>query len=408
MTNPPGPQDDWAAWDDATRPRARDVLPPIPRSVYTGEPITALPPVPLAVPPRPRAPGTAGTPTRPPGRWSRVRTLLTPKWRRRIAYGAMVAAVIGLVLAALGLHRLGDIGSAISPQGTFTTQTGYMTGTSRVNLLIMGYGGVGHDGAYLTDSMMVISVVPDSGSTTMISVPRDLWVQIPPNSGNYAKINTAYEDGLANGYGGTAAGRVAGGEEAAAKVSEVLGMTVPDWLTIDFSGFRQLVNSLGGVDLNVPVAFTAQYPANDNPSINPNWITIHFSTGLQHMDGERAIEYARARYVTDPPSQGTDFARSVRQQQLIKAMLSRVRQVSAWPGLNGAADALEKTIYTNLSLLDLLLFAQRMDATHANRIGLTNQNVLVDAQSSDGQAILLPANGDWGAIQRYVQQNLKP
>ncbi len=251
-----------------------------------------------------------------------------------------------MILAVLGLHRLGDVGAAISTQGTYTTQTGYMSGTNRVNVLIMGYGGAGHDGAYLTDSMLVMSIIPDTGSTTEISVPRDLWVQIPPNSGNYSKINAAYQDGLNNGYNGEAAGRVAGGDEAAAKVSAVIGMTVPYWVTVDFNGFRQLVDALGGIDVNVPIAFTAQYPANDDPSINPNWITIHFNTGWQHMNGERAIEYARARYVTDPVSQASDFARSARQQLLIRAILSRARQISAWPGLNGAADAMEKTIYS--------------------------------------------------------------
>jgi LCP family protein required for cell wall assembly len=330
------------------------------------------------------------------------------KVRRRAAYGALVLAVILMVLAALVIHRLNDIGNAISTQGAFTTQTGYMRGSNRVNLLVMGYGGTGHDGAYLTDSMMVISVIPDTGSTTEISIPRDLWVQVPPNSGNYAKINTAYQDGLYHGNGQQAAGRVAGGEEAAEKVSEVLGITVPYWLTIDFSGFRDLVDALGGVDVDVPVAFTAQYPANDDPNVNPNWITIHFNTGWQHMNGERAIEYARARYVTDPVSEASDFARSARQQLLIRAILSRARHPSAWSGLNAAASALEKTVYTNLSLLDLLLFAQRMDTTHAAHVGLSVSNVLAYGQSSGGQSILLPVNGDWTAIQQYVQQNMRP
>jgi LCP family protein required for cell wall assembly len=329
------------------------------------------------------------------------------KVRRRVAYGVLVLAVILMVLAALMIHRLNDIGNAISTQGAFTTQTGYMRGSNRVNLLVMGYGGTGHDGAYLTDSMMVISVIPDTGSTTEISIPRDLWVQVPPNSGNYAKINTAYQDGLYHGNGQQAAGRVAGGEEAAEKVSEVLGITVPYWLTINFSGFRDLVDALGGVNVDVPVAFTAQYPANDDPSVNPNWITIHFNTGWQHMNGERAIEYARARYVTDPVSEASDFARSARQQLLIRAILSRARQPSAWSGLNAAASALEKTVYTNLSLLDLLLFAQRMDTTHAAHVGLSVSNVLVYGQSGGGQSILLPLNGDWTAIQQYVQQNLR-
>jgi LCP family protein required for cell wall assembly len=319
----------------------------------------------------------------------------------------LAGLAIVLVLGILAVHRAYDFGSAISTQAPFSTQTGYMSGVGRVNLLVMGYGGAGHDGANLTDSMMVISVVPHDGATTMISVPRDLWVQVPPGSGQYAKINTAYQDGLSNGFGGAAAGKLAAGAEAASKVSQVLGIDVSYWLTIDFSGFRQLIDSLGGVDVNVPTAFTARYPRNDDPAVDAGWKIIHFNTGPQHMNGEQAIEYARARYVLSPLSEGSDFARSARQQLLIHAILSRARQVSAWPGLTSATNALQGALYTNLSLADLALFAQKMDATHAARVGLSNQNVLVDAQTSDGQDILLPANGDWNAIQQYVASNMK-
>jgi polyisoprenyl-teichoic acid--peptidoglycan teichoic acid transferase len=253
---------------------------------------------------------------------------------------------------------------------------------------------------------MVMSLAPGDHATTLISVPRDLWVQVPPNSGQYEKINAAYEDGLDDGFGGQPAGRIAGGAEAANKVGDVLGIPVQYWLTIDFTGFRDLVDALGGVDIAVPTAFTAQYPVNDDPSINAGWKTITFATGQQHMDGERAIEYARARYVTAPASEGTDFARSTRQQLLIRAILSRVRSISAWPGLTGALDALQRSIYTNLSLADLFLFMQKLDFTSAAHVGLSNQNVLTDATSSDGQAILLPRNDDWAAIQRYVAANL--
>lgn len=305
------------------------------------------------------------------------------------------------------MHRMSDFGLAISQQAPFSTQTNFMSGSGRINLLVLGYGGVGHDGAYLTDSMILISLIPSDHATTVISVPRDLWVQVPPNSGQYAKINTAYQDGFYNGYNGLPAGQNAGGTEAAEKVGEVVGLPVNYWLTMNFDGFRSLVDSLGGVEINVPVAFTAQYPVNDDPAINANWKIIHFNTGPQHMDGEQAIEYARARYVLSPLSQGTDFARSVRQQQLISAILARARQVSAWPSLLNATNALQNAIYTNLSLTDLALFSEKLDLSHAGHVGLTNQNVLVSAQSSDGQDILLPINGDWGTIASYVNSNLK-
>ncbi len=343
----------------------------------------------------------AGRPPTPPNERRRSH------WRRILGISLLIATLLFVLLSGLALHRYSDFGQAISKQGPFTTQTNYMTGSGRINLLVLGYGGAGHDGAYLTDSIIVMSLIPGDHATTMISVPRDLWVQVPPNSGNYAKINAAYQDGFYNGYNGMPAGRDAGGAEAAAKVSDVLGMPITYWLTMDFEGFRQLVDALGGVDINVPTAFTAQYPANDDPSINPNWKIIHFNAGMQHMNGEQAIEYARARYVLTPASEGSDFARSVRQQLLIRAILSRARQPSAWPGLLNATNALQNAIYTNLSLTDLALFSQKLDFTHAAHIGLTEQNVLVGAQSSDGQDILLPINGDWNAIRQYVASNLK-
>jgi LCP family protein required for cell wall assembly len=327
-------------------------------------------------------------------------------WMRALRYALLALVLVAIVLGALVTRRLYAFGQAISPQSPLSTQTGFMSGAGRVNVVVLGYGGAGHDGAYLTDSMMVISLVPGTGATTLISVPRDLWVQVPPDSGQYAKINTAYQDGLDSGYAGMPAGKMAAGALAARKVSDVTGLDVSYWVTLDFAGFRKLVDALGGVTVNVQTAFTARYPSNDDPSIDASWKIIHFNTGSQHMDGERAIEYARARYVLDPASEGTDFARSVRQQILVRAILSRARQVNAWPGLAGATDALQGAVYTNLSLADLALLAEKMDFNHAHRVGLSNQNVLVDSQSGDGQAILLPQNDDWNAVQQYVAQQL--
>jgi LCP family protein required for cell wall assembly len=391
------------AWDLPTDPGGPGALPPLPR---TWTPPRG--PVPYGEAGAP--PGTSPLPTAVPP--VRVRPATSPPSRGRQI--ARVAVLTGLALAllttllgGLALHRAYDFGRAISPEAPFSTQTGFMSGVGRVNVVVLGYGGAGHDGAYLTDSIMVASLVPGDGATTLISVPRDLWVQVPPGSGQYAKINTAYTDGLTNGFNGLPAGRLAGGAEAAAKVSEVLGITVSYWVTIDFSGFRKLVDALGGVNITVPTAFTARYPINDDPQINAGWKIIHFNTGPQHMNGEQAIEYARARYVLTPVSEGTDFARSVRQQLLVRAILSRARSISAWPGLAAATDALQGAIYTNLSITDLALFAEKLDLSHAAHIGLSNQNVLVDSQSSDGQDILLPQNGDWTVVQQYVASHLK-
>ena len=394
MAHNSGPQQNYSPWDAPTLPPGQGLN-------------VAPPPLPLTPDTASLPPGDYPPPAPPPPRRARTTRQFGRRGRivRRVLLALLLLALLGAGLLA---HRMWDFGNAISNQGPLTTQTRYMSGDGRVNVLVLGYGGGNHPGPNLTDTMMVISLNLSDHATTMISVPRDLWVQVPPGSGDYAKLNTAYVNGLDNGFNGIAAGPVAGGAEAAQKVTEVTGLKIDYWLTINFSGFRALVDALGGVDVTVQTAFTARYPINDDPAVNAGWKVIHFDTGMQHMDGERAIEYARARYVLDPPSEGTDFARSARQQTLIRAILSRARQMSAWPGLSGATDALQQALYTNLSLADLALFSRKMDFTHGHRVGLTDQNVLVDAQSDDGQDILVPANGDWNAVRQYVASQLAP
>ena len=101
----------------------------------------------------------------------------------------------------------------------------------------------------------------------------------------------------------------------------------------------------------------------------------------------------------------TDFGRSRRQQLIMQAALSKLKQWQTWPSLYGALDALKGTLYSNLSLADLASFALKMDLNGAHRLGLTNNNVLVDS-SAGGQYILAPRNGDWNLIKLYVKQGL--
>ncbi len=331
--------------------------------------------------------------------------------RRGCLITLLVVLLVVVVLSAFTFtttQRVLAFGSAISTQSPLSSQTGYMGTSDRVNLLVMGYGGTGHDGAYLTDSMVVMSLLPSSHHTTLISVPRDLWVQIPSGSGQYHKINYVYTYGSNNG-----ANAVGGGTAAVQKVSAVTGLDVKYWLTINFQGFRDFINAIGGVDVYVPDSFNACYPKNDDASVDPSWIKIQFNKGLQHMNGATAIMYARAREPVEVCGKGTsenqaeltDFGRSARQQIIIKAALDKVKQTSTWPSLYNALTALQRAVYTNLSLADLAEFALKMDLTNAHRVGLSNQNVLVDATAPDGEYILQPASS-WQAVQDYVKQQL--
>src|SRR5215472_3232204 len=278
-------------------------------------------------------PGQPGPNLRPGRRSSRFRP------------GCLVALLLAFVIVGFVAYTAQQVlafGSAISTQPPLSTQTSYMSTTDRVNILVMGYGGGSHQGGNLTDSLVVMSLLPQNHHTTLVSVPRDLWVQIPAGSGQYRKINTAYQFSSNNGQD-----PVAGGNAAAQKVSLVTGLDVKYWLTINFLGFRDLINSIGGIDVYVPNAFNACYPKNDNASVDPNWIKVQFNKGMQHMDGETAIRYARAREPLEVCGKGTsenqaeltDFARSARQQLIIKAALAKVKQVSTWPKLFNALTA---------------------------------------------------------------------
>ncbi|HEX6482011.1 MAG TPA: LCP family protein [Ktedonobacteraceae bacterium] len=353
-------------------------------------------------------PGTygSGRPVPPPRSRGRL-----PR-RRGCLIGCLVVVLLLCVIgsfAAVTMQKVLAFGSAISTQSPLSTQTGYLGTSDRVNLLVMGYGGSGHAGAYLTDSMVVMSLLPSNAHTTLVSVPRDLWVQVPEGSGNYGKINSVYENASNNN-----ANPAAGGDAAAKKVSLITGLSVPYWLTINFAGFKDFINSIGGIDVYVPDSFNACYPKNDDASVDASWIKVQFNKGMQHMDGARAIAYARAREPLEVCGKGTsqnqaeltDFARSARQQIIIKAALTKVKSISTWPSLYNALNVLSHAVYTNLSLADLGLFATKMDLTNAHRVGLSNANVLVDTTSNDGQYILLPRNNNWQSVKDYVNKNL--
>ena len=279
-------------------------------------------------------------------------------------------------------------------------------------LLLLGYGGPGHDGAFLTDSLEVARLDPTSGAITLIGVPRDLWVQIPATGdgrgGYWGKINEAFAVGV-----GPRGDYATGGALASKAVAQVLGIPIDAWVALDFDGFRRAVDALGGVDVDVAQTFTDDhYPNNDDADIDPSYKTIHFDAGVQHLDGETALEFARSRYA---PEDGSDFGRARRQQLLIAAAARQLATPTGVARAFGVLGALEGHLHTGLSAgeaRDLAGWAQEQAAAGVRpRFGtaaLDTAALLVAATSDRGQYILLPVagQGDYGAIRAYVQQQL--
>jgi LCP family protein required for cell wall assembly len=305
--------------------------------------------------------------------------------------------VRGLAAGALLLAgTIGAIGgwSAVRLSSISTRPAAFAAGGPE-RILILGYGGGNHPGAYLSDSMVLVS--NDGGNSTAISIPRDLWVQLPPGSGRYARINEALQDGYNSG------GLDAGGNLAAQKVQDVIGLPVTGWVLENFDGFRQMVDALGGVDVDVERAFSAQYPVNDNPDVDARWKVIHFDAGWQHMDGERALEYARARYA-DVPQEASDFARSARQQRLIAAIRDKAMSPAGALHFIPLVNALASGVHSNLPMTELATFVAGFHPDQARHVTL--DSVVVDGTSADGQDILLPRNGNYALIADYVKKEL--
>lgn len=277
-------------------------------------------------------------------------------------------------------------------------------GLGRVNVLLLGYGGAGHDGPYLTDSLMVVSAQTDTNQVAMISIPRDLWVPIPTNRYGLnwtTKINGAYTIGVRDDLFPYKAqpytGPLGGGNLASEIVHRVTGLPIQDWIAVDFTGFRKMVDSVGGIDITVPQTLDDPlYPLGDTHG----YTHIHFNAGLQHMNGEQALEYARSRETT------SDFDRSRRQQLILLAVRRKVLTVGGIPKLLGLMDALQDHIRTNMNLVQLQQFAAllpHLDEPRTEKVSIDTSNFLYSSHSSDGQYVLLPYDQAYRGLHRYLQ-----
>lgn len=275
----------------------------------------------------------------------------------------------------------------------------------RVNFLLMGYGGPGHDGAYLTDSIMVVSAQTDTHQLAMVSIPRDLWIPIPTNRSGLnwtTKINGAYTIGFDDSTfpykEARFSGPLGGGNLSSEMVHRVTGLPIQYWIAVDFAGFRRVVDSVGGVDIDVPeVLDDPYYPAGETTG----YMHIHFNAGRQHMNGEQALEYARSRETT------SDFDRSRRQQLILLAVRRKVISIDGIPRLFGLMGALQDHVRTNMDLPTLRRFADvvgHLQDTHTARVSIDNTNFLYNSHSSDGQYILLPYDPAYAGLHHYLDQ----
>src|SRR5579864_4078591 len=258
-------------------------------------------------------------------------------------------------------------------------------GTDRVNILLLGIDKRDDEpiAGTRSDTMMLASIDPVSKSAALISLPRDMWVNIP---------GCTYREGCTGGQQRINVAHAVGGPEMAVQtVTAHFGVPIQHYARVDFHGFQQMVDAVGGVVIDV------DWPVKDGeyPTPDYGYMRIYFGPGPQLMDGATAIEYARSRHGMN------DFARAGRQQKVILAVRNRVLQLnmlSRAPELVGIA---QQSVSTNLTPVQMLSLAKLMSQIDKDRIS----NLVIDASyvrpfvGDDGADLLDP---DIPAIKRAI------
>ena len=264
----------------------------------------------------------------------------------------------------------------------------------RINLLLVGIDRRSGDGwTFRTDTILVLSVDPDTGAASLMSIPRDLQLAIPGHGQD--RINTA------NVYGYLRDKNDGGPALLRATVESNFGIPIDGYLMVDFQTFVTMVDTLGGIDVEVPKTLhDTRYP-DPRPGDPHAFRTIHFDAGPQHMNGKQALAYARSRMSTN------DFDRAKRQQIVLLAIRERALSPDAiprWPLLAAAVLEGIKTDLDSSELLALALFAARVDTSQLKQAVLEPPLVFAHRRA-DGAAVQLP---NWDLINPLLVELFGP
>lgn len=311
-----------------------------------------------------------------------------PKWRfpwKRILISLGVLALVAVLFVLFNVFRVTALPFSL----------GALKGESsgRINILLLGVGDPGHEGPDLSDTNIVVSVNPKTHQVANISIPRDLRVKIPGQGS--AKINSA------NVYGGV--------DMARKVVEETLGIPIHYYLKANFSGLSQVVDAVGGVDIDNPTDLSdPEYPCDKNQYRSCGF---RLKAGHYHMNGSTALKYVRCRKGTC----GDDFGRAARQQQVMQAIRGNATSLGTLGNpikLGSLVSAAGSNLQTDLSVNNVLRLNDLTKQTDKNGKPVAKPDVIsvVFSLEPDGFLVastnssdLLPADGDFTAIREFVK-----
>lgn len=352
--------------------------------------------------------------------------------RKRVGFALLFFVVI---LLGIGLFKIANYLPVLWQLASEKEVKLKATPEEKVNLLLLGVGGGDHDGPDLTDTIIFASIDPKTKKVTLMSLPRDLWVQ---DIGSKINGNYTFAEEKRKG---------SGLKSTKALVSDVLGQQIDYAVKIDFSGFEKAVDKMGGLDIDVartfddyayPITGKEKDPCGNSESqiaslagqlasgsateleaFPCRYEHLHFTKGKTHMDGKTALKYVRSRHAIG--KEGSDFARSQRQAKVITAFKDKL--FSAGTLLNPAKvssiiDVMEGSIEMDIKqdeIDDFVRLAQQMKGSKIvsgvidtgdgdeERLGLL-ENPPIGPEYGNAWVLAPRAgNGDYSEIHSYVK-----
>lgn len=316
-------------------------------------------------------------------------------------FNALILVII-IVALGIGLVAADNLSSKqtwLDKLNPFRALAGIFTGAgndNKMTILAMGIGGEGHDGPYLTDTIMVISLDLHNKHVTMLSIPRDMVVK--NKQGYWVRINSIYSLGRSTSP-------EQGIKDITSTITDITGLNIDYYALINFKGFIDLIDALDGVKVDVKNAFTDNTFPTD---IGGKTTVVSFSVGERIMDGVTALRYARSRHGTN--GENSDFARSHRQQIIIEAVREKLLSLNAFNDFDKISklfSIIKDNFETNASINTIYKLSKLMidfDKNNIHNFVITDgpNGLLVPARTAEGAMVLQPKDGNYQTLKRMV------
>ncbi|MCA9349070.1 LCP family protein [Candidatus Saccharibacteria bacterium] len=276
-------------------------------------------------------------------------------------------------------------------------------GDGRINIMLLGKGGETHPGGELTDSMIIASIDPFNKKAALLSIPRDLYVNVP---GFWSmKINAAYVSGKQKAYDqglNDDQAEAAGIKTLEETIETYIGVPIHYYIMIDFLAFEDAVDAVGGVTVDVK---SRVYDTNFLPTY-----LLDIQPGPHKFTGPEVLFYVRSRY-TSPRG---DFDRAQRQREVLLALKDKILSAGTFANplkISGLLDSIGKNVHSSLSVDELLAvynIVKDVQPADIKSLSFVDDTLLVTTGYVGDQSVVLPLAGpnDFSQIQEYVRSNL--